>query len=506
MKIFTIKEMIAAEKAADNAGISYMQMMEAAGKAVADAIIARFPAAASRIHILAGTGNNGGDGLVAARYLAEAGAAVTVYLHRPRDVETDSNYAKLAAMGVEMSEETAVSHQNTHAADILIDALLGTGAARPIGGRMGDLLRVIQQSTFSGRVIAVDSPSGMNCDSGAVDPLTMPADLTVTFGAAKRGHFRFPGAEVCGELLIADIGIPPTLPAVANVPLTLMDTKTARKMMPKRPLNGHKGTFGTALIAAGSNQYWGAPLLAGRAAYRVGAGIVALAVPAAIRPTIAGGLPEATYPVVREKDVFSAATVELLLNGRPAHALLVGPGISEKAGEFMDALLSHADELPPLVVDADGLNLLAAMPNWAEKLPPNSILTPHPGEMARLMDVPLPQLMKMDRVTAAQEMAKKWGQTLMLKGAYTVVAAADGRVTLLPFANPLLGVAGSGDVLAGGIVGLLAGGMDGWETAVLAGYLHGLAGEIMAEKLGDAGLLASELADGLTTARKQVIG
>lgn len=521
MKIVTVAEMIAAEKAANDAGISYAQMMETAGKAVADAILARHPVTGQRVHVLVGTGNNGGDGLVAARHLAAAGAIVTVYLHRPRVAETDVNYAKLLAMGVEMSGETAVSHQNTIAADILIDALLGTGVTRPIAGRMAELLRAIQKSGFlqkpdflgSPTIVAVDCPSGLNCDTGALDPLAMTADLTVTFGAAKRGHFRFPGAAACGQLRIADIGIPPTLPAIADVPLTLADGAMGRGLLPPRPQFGHKGTFGTALIAAGSNRYWGAPLLAGRAAYRVGVGIVALAVPAAIRAAMATGLPEATYPLVQDEAVFSPATVDLLLNGRRADALLVGPGISEEAGAFMDALLAHADALPPLVVDADGLNLLATLPNWAQKLPPNSILTPHPGEMARLMGVPLADLLTQDRVMVAQAMAQKWGHTVLLKGAYTVIAAADGRVTLLPFANPLLGVAGSGDVLAGAIVGLLAGqgrggagerGSGGWDVAVLAAYLHGLAGDSMAEQLGDAGLLASELADALPLARKQL--
>jgi len=511
MKIFTVAEMIAAEKAADEAGISYAQMMETAGKAVADAIVARYPVSGQRVHVLVGTGNNGGDGLVAARHLAQAGAMVSLYLHRPRDVETDVNYAQVVNMGLEVTEKTAVSHTLTQSTDILIDALLGTGVTRPIGGRMADLLQKLgfsQKPSFS---VAVDCPSGLNCDTGALDPLAMAADLTVTFGAAKRGHFRFPGAAACGELLIADIGIPPTLPAIADVPLTLADGAMMRKKLLPRPLRGHKGTFGTALIAAGSNRYWGAPLLAGRAAYRVGAGLVALAVPADIRAAIAGGLPEATYPLVEETAVFSPATVDILLTHR-ADALLVGPGISQEAGPFMDALLAHADELPPLVVDADGLNLLATMPNWTQKLPANSILTPHPGEMARLMGVPLADLLAQDRVGVARAMAQKWGHTVLLKGAYTVIAAADGRVTLLPFANPLLGVAGSGDVLAGAIVGLLAGkrrrrgdgAQGGWEATVLAGYLHGLAGDIMAERLGDAGLLASELADALPSARKQL--
>ena len=525
MKIFAIAEMVAAEKASDAAGHSYDQMMEVAGRCVAEAIMARYPIEGKSVLILVGPGNNGGDGLVAGRYLAQAGADVAFYLFRPRNPEKDHNFAQIQEMGLLVVEagfdqRYRVLQTRLNITDLLIDALLGTGVARSIGGELAQLMQRVRVNLSKGDneqrsegalispshpfaltlhltrppahlpIIAVDCPSGLNCDTGALDTLAMPTDLTVTFAGPKRGHFIFPGAAACGELVVADIGIPADLPAVSAVNLELADADFVRENLPKRPSFGHKGSFGTAVIAAGSSHYWGAPMLAGRAAYRVGAGLVALAVPERIRPTVAGQLPEATYPPVEDKDTLSAASFQFLQETVKAQAMLVGPGLAA-AASFMQALLT-ANDLPPLVVDADGLNFLAQTAAWSQKLPANTILTPHPGEMARLMDIPLADLKELDRVEIARAQAAKWGHIVLLKGAYTVVAEPNGRTCILPFANPALGAAGSGDVLAGTIVGLLAQGLEPYEAAVVGGYLHAAAAQLYPSR---AGLLASELAD-----------
>jgi len=338
--------------------------------------------------------------------------------------------------------------------------------------------------------VAVDCPSGLNCDTGELDTLALPADLTVTFAGPKRGHFIFPGASACGELVVADIDIPPDLPIVAEIPVQVMTGNDARAMMGERPLNGHKGTFGTALIAAGSYRYWGAPFLAAKAAYRVGAGLVALAVPQAIRATIAGQIPEATFPLIPDQQMFSVASVPVLQETK-ANSLLIGPGM-DHANDFLTDLLAKKETLPPLIIDADGLNVLAKIPNWAEQLPDRTILTPHPGEMARLTNISLTELKEMDRVTVAQEQAQKWGCIVLLKGAYTVVANPDGRITIIPFANPALAVGGSGDVLSGVIAGLLAQGTNTYEAACLGAYLHASAST---QYPYASGLLMSELCD-----------
>lgn len=531
IKVFTVAEMVAAEKAADAAGVSYSQMMETAGMLVAEAIIERWEVAGAQVLVLVGPGNNGGDGLVAGRYLAEAGAQVGFYLAKPREASEDENLRLVEEMGLdvlvaEYDQRYRVLRHRLRLTDLVIDALLGTGVSRPIRDPLASLLKEVragieerQQAMDAQRAtllqpvaalpdgvlsplqatikVAVDCPSGLNCDTGELDPLTIPADLTVTFAGPKRGHFLFPGAAANGELVVADIGIEPNLPEVASVPVELAYPAWARALLPARPLDGHKGTFGTVVIAAGSADYWGAPVLAARGALRAGVGLVALAVPEAIRPTVAGQLPEATYPAVADASSLSEATAGHIVSESGAYdAVLVGPGLGQ-APAFLDALLQNGRAIPPLVIDADGLNGLAAMEDWAERLPAHTILTPHPGEMARLMGVTLADLKQRDRVQLALDQAAAWNCVTVLKGAYTIVASADGEATLMPFANPLLATGGSGDVLAGVIVALLGQGLAPYEAAALGAYLHGAAGELASRQLGRAGLLTSELADWL---------
>ncbi|MCL4262160.1 MAG: NAD(P)H-hydrate dehydratase [Anaerolineae bacterium] len=556
MKVFSVAQMVAAEKAADAAGVSYAQMMESAGLAVAEAIIARYPIAGARVLVLVGPGNNGGDGLVCGRYLAQAGADVAFYLSKPRDPAIDANYAQIQQMGLfavhtEFDQRFRVLRTRLSVSGLVVDALLGTGVTRPILGELAKLMRqfaagveerrtalreqsrprlVSLGANAEGRpvvgqrrrgevwlpVVAVDCPSGLNCDTGELDVLAIPADLTVTFAGPKRGHFMFPGAAACGELVVADIGIPADLPPVPAVNVEVTTAVHAHSLLPPRPKDGHKGTFGKVLIAAGCDRYRGASVLAAKGAFRAGAGLVALATPEVVRQTAVVALPEATYPLITAEQVLSAPDAAQLLPTLPQYdALLVGPGLGETgvggtavgqtavgqtAVEFLSALLA-APYLPPLVVDADGLNGLAQLPDWPRLLPTNSVLTPHPAEMARLMGIPLADLLARDRVEVAREQAQAWGQIVLLKGAYTVVAAPDGRATILPFANPVLAVGGSGDVLGGVIVALLGQGVRPYAAAILGGYLHGAAAALYP---GDTGLLAGELADLIPQAIQQL--
>jgi NAD(P)H-hydrate epimerase len=245
-------------------------------------------------------------------------------------------------------------------------------------------------------------------------------------------------------------------------------------------------------------------VLAAKGAYRAGAGLVALAVPESIRATVAAQMPEATYPPISASRLFDAGSAgELLSRAAACDSLLVGPGIGA-ADSFVDSLLGSNQALPPLVVDADGLNILAGRAEWYKKLPAGSILTPHPGEMARLLDRPPPELRGEDRVELAREAARAWGHVILLKGAYTVIASPGGECALLPFANPLLAVGGSGDVLAGMISAFLAQGMAPYDAAILGSYLHGAAAELAAGAFGEAGLLAGELADWVPAARRRL--
>ncbi len=535
-KVFTVAEMVAAERAADRAGLSYATMMETAGRRVAEAITARMDVHGRRVLVLVGPGNNGGDGLVAGRYLAEAGADVAFYLYQERDSEQDVNFRLIQELGLFVAvaaqdQRFRVLRTRLGVSELVIDALMGTGVTRPIEGQMAALMKQVGANLsaetggegtgvalhnvarlrvggekFRPFVCAVDCPSGLNCDTGALDPLAIAADLSVTFAGPKRGHLAFPGAAACGELVVADIQIPSDLPEVAGIPLSIVTADDAWALLPDRPLDGHKGTFGTALIAAGSADYWGAPVLAGHGAYRAGVGLVVLAVPQRVRAAVATQLPEATYPAVAATETLDGASATFLLEQvRRAQAILFGPGLGG-ADSFVRTLLQDGRQegWPTLIVDADGLNILSRMDRWWEKLPPNSILTPHPGEMSRLMGVELAVLKRGDRVTLAMEMAQAWGQVVLLKGPYTVVAAADGRAAQLPFANPLLAVGGSGDVLAGMIAGLAAQGMQPFEAAVLGAYLHAGAAELAKEKWGESGMLAGELAACVPMVRKRL--
>ena len=530
IKVFTVAEMVAAEKAADAAGVSYEQMMENAGRSLALAIVERYDVRGLQILILVGPGNNGGDGLVAGRYLAQAGAEVAFYLYRARSTAEDENFARIEEMGLfnvtaQFDQRYRVLRLRLRATDMIVDALLGTGVDRPVGGELAKLMQQLQAGLRERReqgagekgdgarltsiaslkpvhqsqrpaIVAVDCPSGLNCDTGALDPLAFAADLTVTFAGPKRGHFTFPGAAAVGELVVADIDIDADLPVVKKIAVRLATAELARELLPPRPLDGHKGTFGKVLVVAGSAHYWGAPLLCGRGAYRAGAGLVALAVPEVVRPIAAAQLPEATYPSVPDAENFSADGARFIEQILPDYdALLVGPGLGAETTDFMETLLVTGQSFPPLVVDADGLNSLARKDDWAQRLPPSAVLTPHPGEMARLLGAELSTLRDLDRVQLVRDCAARWQHVVLLKGAFTVIAAPDGRCTIIPFANPLLGSAGSGDVLSGVILALLGQGLGGYEAAILGAYLHGAAGALARKEIGDAGLLSGELAD-----------
>ncbi len=538
MKVVTVEQMRAIEAASDAAGHTYAAMMERAGQAVAQALAARVEVEGKRVFVLVGPGNNGGDGLVAAYHLAQAGAEVACYLTRSRDPEKDENLRRVQDRSIFVlvaSEDTGHRRLRRLAAgaDVVIDALLGTGSTPPVRGTVAEVLRVVRRALdrrvapppdrlrslgelpsppprTRPFVVAVDGPSGMDFDTGALDEAALPADLTVTFAYPKRGHFRFPAAAALGELVVADIGTDPAL--AERVDLEVVTPEMVRAWLPTRPPDAHKGTFGRALIVAGSSNYTGAARLAGAAAVRAGAGLVTVALPAPIHPAVAAGLAEATYLLLpHELGVIAEPAVEVLAEEVERYdAMLVGPGLGrerETVG-FLEALLererrpvgflrkerpaARALSLPPLVVDADGLNILSEWEGWPQRLPPGTILTPHPGEMARLTGRAVSEI-QAERVETARHYAQAWGHVVLLKGAYTVVAAPDGRAVLEPFANPGLATGGTGDVLAGIVVALRAQGLDPFEAAAAGAYLHGLAGELARAELGEAGMGAGDL-------------
>lgn len=501
MKLVTAAQMRDLEGRAVEAGVSLDTLMENAGLAVAqEAWLTLGVVADRRVLVLAGPGNNGGDALVAARHLVDWEAAVTVIAPLGRRAD-DSKLASLAELNVACAMTLADAPSDAFAsAEIVIDGLLGTGRSRAIEGPLADALTRLgdaQSGTRPPKVIAIDLPTGVDADSGHADPLAVRADQTIALGLGKPGLYTLPGSEFTGRVEVVDIGIPRTL--THDLPLELLATSWVRDRLTPRPLDANKGTFGSVLIAGGSRRYVGAPRLAAEAAYRAGAGLVAVACSPAVQAPLATALPEATYVLLDDAPALNDAAATQIIDALPSHdVLLAGPGLSQETGvrEAILRVLASADNMRGCVIDADALNALAATDGWPSRVPPGCVLTPHPGEMARLLGTSIVAVQS-DRLNVAMRAAREWGHVVVLKGAHTIVAAPDGRAAISPHANPLLAIGGTGDVLAGAIAGLVAQGAAPFEAAACAVYIGGLAADEMRDEYGDRGMLASELAAAL---------
>ena len=531
MKLVTVSQMQKIEKEADASGLTYNLMMENAGQGLADIVLDLFvDDVESEALGLVGSGNNGGDTLVALTALVEAGWKARAYLVRRKKDDLIKRF--LEAGGEILSGDKAFEQlaESIETADVLLDGVLGTGVKLPLKKDVAELLEEVNEILDAldehPLVIAVDCPSGVDCDTGEVAEETIPADLTVTMAAVKQGLLKMPAFEYAGNLEVVDIGLSADLVSLKDVNTEVADEEFVAALLPERRLDSHKGTFGTALIAAGSVNYTGAVLLAGEAAYRSGAGLVTLAVPAPVHAALAGQILEATWVLLPQAMgvIASNASEVLMKNIERATALLIGPGFGTEATtkEFIENLLSgksvpkksaarigflHEENekkeeansiLPPMVVDADGLNLLAQIKDWHTKLPAATILTPHPGEMAALTGLSKDEIQE-DRQEIARRFAKEWGHVVVLKGAFTSIASPDGRVTVIPVASSALAHAGTGDVLAGIIVSLRAQGLDAFDAAVAGAWIHAQAGLYAADNLGTtASVLASEVLNSIS--------
>ncbi len=529
MKLVTVAEMRAVEKEADASGLTYDQMMENAGQGVAEAILSVYAYGDPESVLgLVGSGNNGGDTLVALSALAEQGWKATAYLVRPRP-EKDPLLKRFTDQGGTVVEEALDGSDfpalpgllEEHA--VLLDGVLGTGTRLPLKPEVAGVLEAaknrLAEMPYPPFVVAVDCPSGVDCDSGAAAPECIPAELTVTMAAVKTGLVSFPAFNLIGDLQVVSIGELDELPAWQGLHRSVVDAEMVSEILPERPPDAHKGTFGTALVVAGSLNYTGAVLLSGEAAYRIGSGLVTLAVPAPLHQALAGQIPEATWLLLpNDMGVISENAIEILeQNLGRATALLVGPGfgLEETTQHFIRRLLKadqqtkHSGmgflqaetggkkgkraELPPLVIDADGLKLLARLPDWPGLLPPSTVLTPHPGEMAILTGLSTDEI-QADRMGTAERFAKEWGQVVVLKGALTIIASPDGRTSLIPVATSALARAGTGDVLSGLITGLRAQGLAAYEAAQAGAWIHAEAGLQAASELGNnASVLAGDV-------------
>jgi len=504
------------EESCAKIGLPSEKLMENAGLAVAgEAKRILGGAKGRRVLFLVGPGNNGGDGLVAARHLYDWGARVTVYLlGRRGDDDPNLKLVRERKIGcVEAAKDEGLSQFNEAlaSADAVIDALFGTGTARPFSGNILSVLdkvNMAKKKRPKWRIIALDLPSGLNADSGAVDPATLYADYTITLGTPKPGLFNFPGAERTGKITVADIGMPENM--AEETTSEYLTGELVRSILPERPLQANKGSFGRVLVVAGSMRYIGAAYLACSGAMRVGAGLVTLAATPTLQAILAAKLTEVTYLPLPESrpGVVSPEAARLISQQYESYNVLLlgcGLGQSEAAVRLVRSILLPKErrELPALVLDADALNTLAIVPDWWRHLTDDAILTPHPGEMSRLTGMPIADI-QADRLEVAKKWAAEWNKTVVLKGAYTVIASPDGRAVISPVANPGLASAGSGDVLTGAIAGLAAQGLPLFEAAACGVYLHGEAGELVGDRLGDAGMIASDLLPELPVVIKNI--
>ncbi|MGB9791451.1 MAG: NAD(P)H-hydrate dehydratase [Thermacetogeniaceae bacterium] len=482
-------------------------LMENAGLSVVKAVLDIFwdhSTKGKKALVVAGPGNNGGDGLVVARHLYNRGAEVEVFLAAHPDFyrgDAAVNMQIIKAIGVpyHVFGEESVEQLQAAAehADLIIDALLGTGFKGAPREPIATMIDIINRSGKP--VLAVDLPSGLDADSGRVEGACVRAKCTVTMGFPKVGLYVYPGAEYAGRVVVGDISFPPELRDEKAGEFTLLDQQTVAGYLPLRLSTHHKGNYGHVLVVGGSRGYTGAAVLAANAALRSGAGLVTAVVPQSLYQITASKLTEAmTFPAPDTDGGFSGTALNALSELlRRANVLAIGPGLGQhpETAVFLRELLSSVEL--PMVIDADALNILAKDksllldPRYRERRR-KWVLTPHPGEMARLLGTSIPEVQN-DRVESATRASREWGVTVVLKGAGTVIAAPDGKVLINPTGNPGLASGGTGDVLTGLIAGLLAQGLEPLEAAGAGVFIHGWAADRIASRKGMAGLVAGDL-------------
>ncbi len=477
-------------------------LMENAGRGAFEFLMEEF--SPRRVTVLAGKGNNGGDGYVIARHLLNAGVAVdTIILAGKDEIAGDAktNLDALMGMGAVVNQASVIDAFDDYRyqivkSDLIVDAILGTGVAGEVKGFYRHAINLINGLVEDNphlRVFAVDLPSGLNADTGQVMGTAVVADATATFGMLKSGLLSYPGARLTGSLALIDISLPRAL--YEDVPGRLVTVESASSLLPCRDEDCHKGVAGHGLVIAGSPGKTGAAVMAAESALKVGAGLVTLAGPAGLArlfelktlEVMTEPLPESEAGLLG-KDAIDRALE--LIDEKTAIALGPGLGRDPSVRELVSTLI--AKRAAPLVIDADGLNAVAEDVSMLIEKGGPVILTPHPGEMARLLGSTTKAVLA-DRLQSALEFAKLYGVVVALKGAYTIVACPDGRAFYNTSGNPGMATGGTGDVLTGAILGLLCQGLDAVQATVLAVFLHGFAGDLAADDRGEEGMIASDV-------------
>lgn len=489
----------------DEFGIPGLILMENAGRAVAKVVLQEFPEA-KKIAIFAGGGNNGGDGFVVARHLIGAGFDVITYLvSDPKKYKGDAltNLEALHKIGGKMVEvKGSVSEYKQ--ADLIIDALFGTGLDREIKGFYREVIEFINSQPIPR--LAIDLPSGLDSDTGFPLGVSVKADVTVTFVIPKLGLAIYPGIDYAGKVYLVDITTPNVLEK--EIPFELITYDTIRTILKPRHPDTHKGTFGHLFVLAGSPGKTGAATLVALGALRVGTGLVTVGIPKSLNPIMEEKLTEAmTEPLPEtERGILGKVSLDAVLKIMSSRktALAIGPGISttEDTANLLYEILRKSTL--PIVVDADGITLIAQNLDILREAQAPIILTPHPGEMSRLIGKSSGEVQK-DRIGVARDFSSMYNVYTVLKGARTVISTPDGRAFINPTGNPGMASGGMGDVLSGVIGGFLAQGYSPSDTCILGVFTHGLAGDMAADKKGEAGIIAGDIADLMPEAIKRIL-
>ena len=509
MKLLTARQMRDLDRRAiEEFAVPGVVLMENAGRATAELAGRHFAAAfPGPVLVLCGKGNNGGDGYVVARHLANRGWRVETLVLARRDaicgdaaIHLEILLRSQAAVEFIAEPEALASALGRCAPQLIVDALLGTGLGSEVKGPFRQAVDWINGTGLP--VVSVDIPSGLDADSGRIQGVAVQAALTVTFACAKLGQILYPGADLVGALEVVDIGMPQVLLAQVPDALVFTDRQEAARLLPARPLAGHKGTFGHLLVVAGSTGKSGAAALTAEAGMRGGAGLVTLATAAGERAILAAKLTEVMTAALPESDggISLQAIDPLRELTAGTEALALGPGLGQ-APETAALVRLLVTECPlPLVLDADGLNALAGHLDPLRQREAATLLTPQPGEMARLIGGTIRDV-ETDRVHVARNFAQQHRVVVVLKGARTIIAFPDGQLRINASGNPGMASGGMGDLLTGLLGALLAQGMTATDAAVLGVFLHGLAADRLAARQGSAGLLASDLLRELPAAR-----
>lgn len=488
-------------------GLPGVILMENAGAEVAKDILANVPCPHTNVVVLAGGGNNGGDGFVIARRLFDAGLKpLLCLLVEPERIKGDAkvhfNVYMNRGLPIFRLDEQVLTRLRSQLeqADIIVDAMLGTGINGPVRELFHKVISIVNEYAGKKQIIAVDIPSGLNSDNGKAEGIAVRASRTVSFVFPKKGFFLQDGPKHVGEWRAVDIAVPPSAAEDLGLSLPKLITESLTKaVLPARPPHGHKGTFGHALIAGGSRQFTGAPVFSAKAALYSGAGLATLAVPESIYSVVAAQHPEILFwPVPEEEGRFAEQAVHEMTPRLPEFdSVAVGPGMSRFAGgdKWMRKLMKslHAQ---PIVMDADALYLMKDQLDMVKEYKGDVIFTPHPGEMAALLGTTVKEV-EADRIGAARTFAKEHQLYLLLKGHRSLIAAPDGEVYINPHGSSALGKGGSGDVLTGIIAAFLAQGAAPLNALISAVYLHARAGEEKAQALSGYGVMPFDIAEGV---------